>query len=46
MRLKGKILKWFHSDPIRVKSSIDDLLSGLREMFDHPPNKIEKNILA
>ncbi|KYN01998.1 hypothetical protein ALC62_07198 [Cyphomyrmex costatus] len=41
MRLKGKALEWFHSDPTRVESSVDDLLNELREMFDHRPSRLE-----
>jgi len=41
MRLKGKALEWFHSDPARIESSVDDLLCELREMFDHRPSRIE-----
>jgi len=41
MRLKGRALEWFHSDPAHIESSVDDLLSELREMFDHRPSKIE-----
>jgi len=41
MILKRKALEWFHSDPTRIESSVNDLLCELHEMFDHRPSRIE-----
>lgn len=40
MRLKGKAAEWLHSKPQHSELSVDDLLSEMREMYDHRPSKI------
>ncbi|XP_011884081.1 PREDICTED: uncharacterized protein K02A2.6-like [Vollenhovia emeryi] len=40
MRLKGKALEWFHSKPEFIEMKADELLTALKGMFYHRPNKI------
>lgn len=39
-RLKGKAMEWFHSKPEYIALDPESLLSELKKMFHHRPNKI------
>lgn len=39
-KLKGKALNWFHSKPEHIQLSTTDLLTQMREMFDHRPSQL------
>lgn len=40
MKLKRKAIEWFHSNPEFISMSFDGLISELRMMFWHRPNKM------
>ncbi|XP_071636795.1 uncharacterized protein [Temnothorax longispinosus] len=40
MRLKGRASEWFHSKPEHIRFSFDELLKGLRKMFQYHQSKV------